>query len=717
MRPPALLVALALLALSVGAHARLLQEEPPQQQQCRPGKDKWDYYSCYAATPPCLTTQWGGDPQVPAHPSAANCTKIKDKDDYNPFVPKESAGGRDVIPPLVQSAQGASVSGGRTLGYRTGGAQDVQNFRENIKQGYLPLPTDITFEGLVKDYFFDTSNPNATKPCTELFCPAYLLGVSPDPLVTSAKGGGTAEPEVYLAVGLDSGIKESEFRRKRLQLVVVLDVSGSMGSPFDQYYYDALGQQKNLTAAEMNVTKMDVAKEVLKGIVGQLAPDDIFSVVLFSDDACAPKRMGPLRCADVDTLFKQESVDSDIPSSGTSGTALSAGLDLAMQELAACSQCQRGNPDDVETRIMLISDEQPNIGDYTTEGLGARLKKMVNNGTYITIIGVGLDFNTELVEAISKVRGTLYFSVHSPGEFKKRLVQDFDYAVTPLVFDLSLAVDSASLATGGDTGGWKILHVYGSPMPNDTALSSDGTVMKIQTLFPSPKTDQGVKGGVVLLRMRPPTAGAASRPLALTVAYSDRTGKSFSTQRAVELPAGLAAAAAGGGGAGFLTYYQSSGVRKAVLLARYADMLQGWLVDEWAAIDKSKTVLVNATLCAAFPSEFCPAVQAASAYKVEKASNGTCSLGRWLPPGACALPVPVPVMIQLGQWERQSKNLTVNADARQAFPAFLPYLESETKAVGDTTLKQEADLLRKLVAKEAAADEAAAAEVANKEQL
>lgn len=31
-------------------------------------------------------------------------------------------------------------------------------------------------------------------------------------------------------------------------------------------------------------------------------------------------------------------------------------------------------------------------------------------------------------------------------------------------------------------------------------------------------------------------------------------------------------------------------------------------------------------------------------------------------------------------------------------PAFLPYLESETKAVGDTTLKQEADLLRKLVA-------------------
>jgi len=44
--------------------------------------------------------------------------------------------------------------------------------------------------------------------------------------------------------------------------------------------------------------------------------------------------------------------------------------------------------------------------------------------------GVGLDFNTELVEAITKVKGANYFSVHSPGEFRRRLVDEFDYAVT-----------------------------------------------------------------------------------------------------------------------------------------------------------------------------------------------------------------------------------------------------------------------------------------------
>ncbi len=46
------------------------------------------------------------------------------------------------------------------------------------------------------------------------------------------------------------------------------------------------------------------------------------------------------------------------------------------------------------------------------------------------------------------------------------------------MFDLTLSVDPGSLvADGGD--GWRILHVYGSPNPNDTALSSDGTVMRV----------------------------------------------------------------------------------------------------------------------------------------------------------------------------------------------------------------------------------------------
>ncbi|KAL4458688.1 hypothetical protein ABPG75_013553 [Micractinium tetrahymenae] len=691
-----------LLALAAVCHARLTPVEAsqarlllqaaaaatPAQQQCDARTSSWDYYPCYNATsttppprvqsaggpgdalPPCLPGRWAGD-----KPEQANCTAQP-----NPFLPKDG-------PKLVETSGGTGVSGGPTLGYRTGGAQDVENFRKAIEQDILPLPTDITYEGLIKQYYFDTSS-NASQPCQDLFCPIYSLGLSPDPLraaAAAASGGPPPEGEVFMAVGLDSGLKVEDFKRPTLHLVIVLDVSGSMGSPFDRFYYDSLGNPQNLTAAEANVTKIDIAKEVLQGILDQLRPDDIFSIVLFSDGACAPKHMGPVRCADIPALKKQIVADVN----ATSGTDFSAGLDMAVAELAACKACKNASMADVETRIMVISDEQPNLGDTSQEGLGGRLKSLADQGIFTTIIGVGLDFNSELAEAISKVKGALYFSVHSPGEFQQRLVQDFDFAVTPLVFDLALSVDPGSLAADGGNG-WRILHVYGSPNPNDTALSSDGTVMRIDTLFPSPKTEQGIKGGVVLLRMAPPQGG--SRPLQLAVGYTDREGRQYSTKRTVAFPQQAASAAAGGG-----SFFESSGVEKAVLLARYADMLEGWLVDQWKTVNQNKTVVVNATLCSAFPSEYCPSVDAAKAYGVASAPGGACELRSWLEPGACLLPVPVPVVVQLGQWERQSHKLEVLPQAKSAFSTFLPYLRSEMAAVQDPGLQQEVDVLNKLI--------------------
>lgn len=32
----------------------------------------------------------------------------------------------------------------------------LHSCRKNIEAGYLPLPTDLKFEGLAKDYYFDT---------------------------------------------------------------------------------------------------------------------------------------------------------------------------------------------------------------------------------------------------------------------------------------------------------------------------------------------------------------------------------------------------------------------------------------------------------------------------------------------------------------------------------------------------------------------------------
>lgn len=84
------------------------------------------------------------------------------------------------------------------------------------------------------------STCSGAEPPTELFAPAFSLAVCPDPLLaaagSSAGAGGSAAaggaggpapaPDVFLAVGLDSGLQE--FRRPRLNLAILLDVSGSM---------------------------------------------------------------------------------------------------------------------------------------------------------------------------------------------------------------------------------------------------------------------------------------------------------------------------------------------------------------------------------------------------------------------------------------------------------------------------------------------------------
>lgn len=47
---------------------------------------------------------------------------------------------------------------------------------------------------------------------------------------------------------------------------------------------------------------------------------------------------------------------------------------------------------------------------------------------------------------------------------------------------------------------------------------------QVSTLFPSAKSEEGIKGGVVLLRMRPPpgTDARTAPPLRLSARYADR---------------------------------------------------------------------------------------------------------------------------------------------------------------------------------------------------
>ncbi len=439
------------------------------------------------------------------------------------------------------------------MGLSTGGAKDVNNFRENIENGYLPISTDITYNGLFYDYTFDTGNTN--QESEELFSPSYSTAISQDPI--------SEEDEYYITVGLNSNIKENDFSRRKLNLVVVLDISGSMSSKLDTYYYDYSEETE-----DSNKTKMELANESVNILIDQLNDDDRFGMVLFDNSAYMAKPMNLVGKTDMEAI---KGHILEIEANG--GTNFESGYTKATELF---KEYINEDKNEYENRIIVITDAMPNYGTTSSEGLMSYVSDNANNSIYTTFIGVGVDFNTELIEAISNVRGANYYSVHSSSEFKERMGEQFEYMVTPLVFDLQLNLQSND---------YEIVDVYGS----DTVNKENGNTMNINTLFPSKTTSDGeVKGGVILLKLARKNSG--SENITLNVSYKDREGNEYKNSQIVEFKVNQIQVLDINQS---LEYYDNTGIRKAILLTRYANALKNWTLYERSEKDDRFIITPN----------------------------------------------------------------------------------------------------------------------------
>jgi Ca-activated chloride channel homolog len=437
---------------------------------------------------------------------------------------------RDSKLPNFKSFAATSASM-ESIGFAVGGAMDINNFRENIENGYMPLPSDITYEGLFYDYYFDTGSTS----CTELFCPVYSYAVSQDPF--------SGEEKEYLAVGLHSGL--SEVGRKQLNLVVVLDISGSMSSPFNSYYYDQFGNDQKIDVESKS--KLEVATESIVAMLDHLSPEDKLSIVLFDDEGFLAKPLHGVGETNMDELKKHL-----LAIEPAGGTTMAAGMQLATEELASLGL----NPDVYENRIIFLTDAMPNLGEISEDGLFGMTQNNAAQGIYTSFIGIGIDFDTELIEEITKIRGANYFSVHNAEEFQQRLDEEFDFMVTPLVFNVQLQLQAE---------GYDIIYVYGSPEADEAT----GELLFVNTLFPSAQVDGAVNGGVILVQLE---KVSDDKELELVVSYEDRSGNLATTTTSFAFPTEIA------------EFFENTGIQKSILLTRYVNLMKQWLTDERATL-------------------------------------------------------------------------------------------------------------------------------------
>ena len=278
----------------------------------------------------------------------------------------------------------------------------------------------------------------------------------------------------------------------------------------------------------------------------------------------------------------------------------------------------------------------PNAGELSKERLFGMAKSASKRGIHTTFVGVGVDFNANLVEYVSKTKGANYYSVHSSKEFKKRMDNEFDFMVTPLVYDLELNLASR---------GYKIDAVYGSP---DAKLAT-GTIMKINTLFPSASSDDKVKGGIVLLRLK---KTGHEEDIELSVSYSDVDGKHYSNTQKVHFDSSD-------------LFYDNSGIRKGILLSEYVTLMKNWMIDARAGCND----------------------------KVEYIHQPPIEIMR-----RCMIYPPMrPIYPKIKTWERKSCKLHVSAGYQKILSLFKRHYKSEMGTLEDKSLNVELKVLNSLV--------------------
>lgn len=513
-----------------------------------------------------------------------------------------------------------------SIGLAAGGAADVGTFRRNVYEGFLPIPEAMSYEGLFHEYYFDTGGDGN---CQSLFCPTYTPAITDDPL--------SGETERYLSVGLDSGLAKSDFERPPLNLVLVLDISGSMRAAFDEYYYDRFGNEQQVEEYSGDA-KMEIAKDVLIEFTHHLEPDDRLGIVLFDHESYVAKPMRKVGKTDMDAI--RNHIQEDVRPEG--GTNISAGMEDAETLLEdVVDESDR----DYEHRTILLTDAQINWGETDADELHDALSARAEKRMHTSVIGIGVDFNADLINQITKVRGANYYSVYSANQFEQRLLDEFEYMVTPLVYDLSLELDA---------DGYDISQVYGSTAADEAT----GEMMSVNTLFPSPSEGGDAKGGVVLVQVE--QTNTADAELTLEASWERRDGQTQSASETITFPDGD-------------EHWGNDAIRKATLLARHADLLKQWTITE--------RVTDN-------PDE--------REYDWGDDDTETES-EEALAPDDPIEPPEIPDF-ELSEWELQSQPLTLSPSNAERLSRFRDHLETEKAAIGDEDLQMELELLEEIFA-------------------
>jgi len=203
----------------------------------------------------------------------------------------------------------------------------------------------------------------------------------------------TEQPSPHYLEVLVTASSEGRKLHKRLplNLALVIDTSGSM----------------------RDENKLTYVKQAAIALVNRLRPEDRLAIISYSNEAQVILPSSPMRM-ERDARWLIQSLRAD------GGTNLGTGLIEGYHQLREFTR-----PGTI-SRVLLLSDGKANVGITSSVELSRMVLQEADGGISLSSFGVGLDFNEDLMAALSESGRGMYYFIDRPERMQEILAKEFN---------------------------------------------------------------------------------------------------------------------------------------------------------------------------------------------------------------------------------------------------------------------------------------------------
>ncbi len=297
--------------------------------------------------------------------------------------------------------------------------------------------------------------------------------VAPPPPATTAHGSLTmtsrlshpyiipGTSELFVTVDV-TGAEVPGAKRSPVNLAVVIDRSGSMSG-----------------------YKLAQAKQAARHLVGQLRDVDRLAIVHYGSDV---KSLPSLQATAANRERMLQYVEGIWDEGGTN---IGAGLHAGRSHVATARSEYAVN------RIILLSDGQPTEGVTDNAGLTQLVKGIRAEGITVSAIGVGTDFNEDLMQGFAEYGAGAYGFLEDAGKLATLFQRDLQQAATSvarnveLSFELPAGVELAEVLGYRANQAGRTVRV---PLPDFSAGQVERVVTRLKVQGTGPGSTVEVTG-------------------------------------------------------------------------------------------------------------------------------------------------------------------------------------------------------------------------------